>query len=108
MVLGGIGGSCLFAPITAATLGSVVPAEQGQASGATIAIRELAIVLGVAVAGSVFAAHGDLASPAGFVGGFRAALYVMAAAAAAGVCVALALPSRRRRAGLAPAVLAEH
>jgi EmrB/QacA subfamily drug resistance transporter len=97
MLLGGIGGASLFAPITAAALGSVAPTEQGQASGATIAIRELAIVLGVAVAGSLFAAHGSLASPAAFADGFRVAVALMACAALAGAAVALALP--RARAG---------
>jgi EmrB/QacA subfamily drug resistance transporter len=96
MVLGGIGGASLFAPITSAALGSVAPAEQGQASGATIAIRELAIVLGIAIAGSVFAAHGGLESPAAFAGGFRAAVALMALACLCGAVVAWTLPSARQ------------
>ncbi len=95
MVLGGIGGACLFAPITSAALGTVAPVEQGQASGATVAIRELAIVLGIAAAGSVFAAHGGLGSPAAFAAGFRAAVALMAGAGALGAVVALALPKLR-------------
>jgi len=91
MVLGGIGGASLFAPITSAALGAVAPAEQGQASGATVAIRELAVVLGVAIAGSVFAAHGSFASPAAFASGFRAAVGLMALAALAGAVLALKL-----------------
>ena len=91
MVLGGIGGASLFAPITSAALGAVAPAEQGQASGATVAIRELAVVLGVAIAGSVFAAHGSFASPGEFSSGFRAAVGLMAIAALAGAALALKL-----------------
>jgi MFS family permease len=91
MVLGGIGGASLFAPITSAALGAVAPAEQGQASGALVAIRELAVVLGVAIAGSVFAAHGSFASPGAFASGFRAAVGLMALAALAGAVLALKL-----------------
>jgi EmrB/QacA subfamily drug resistance transporter len=98
MVLGGIGGASLFAPITSAALGAVAPAEQGQASGATVAIRELAIVLGVAIAGSVFATHGSFAAPAAFASGFRAAVGLMAVVALAGAVVALALPRKLRAA----------
>jgi EmrB/QacA subfamily drug resistance transporter len=91
MVLGGIGGASLFAPITSAALGAVAPAEQGQASGATVAIRELAVVLGVAIAGSVFAAHGSFGSPDAFASGFRAAVGLMAVVAFAGAVLALKL-----------------
>src|SRR3954454_2821823 len=93
MVLGGIGGACLFAPITSAAVGAVAPAEQGQASGATVAIRELAVVLGVAIAGSVFAGHGSFAAPDAFASGFRAAVGLMAVAAFAGAVLALKLRS---------------
>jgi len=68
-----------------------IPAEQGQASGALVAIRELAVVLGVAIAGSVFAAHGSFAAPAAFASGFSAAVGVMAVAAFAGAALALKL-----------------
>ncbi len=79
-----------------AALGAVAPAEQGQASGATVAIRELAVVLGVTIAGSVFAAHGSFAGAASFAFGFRAAVGVMALAALAGAALALALLSARK------------
>jgi EmrB/QacA subfamily drug resistance transporter len=91
MVLGGIGGASLFAPITSAALGAVAPAEQGQASGAVVAIRELAVVLGVAIAGSVFAAHGSFGSAHAFASGFRAAVGLMAVVAFAGALLALKL-----------------
>ena len=70
----------------------VAPREQGQASGAATAVREIAVVLGIAVLASVFAAHGDLGSPARLVAGVVPALWLGAALAGAGVLAALALP----------------
>ena len=43
------------APLTAAILSAVEPREQGQASGAAAAIREVAVVIGVTGLGLVFA-----------------------------------------------------
>jgi hypothetical protein len=47
------------------------------------------------VLASVFAAHGDLGSPARFIAGVVPALWLAAALASAGVLVALALPRTR-------------
>jgi EmrB/QacA subfamily drug resistance transporter len=91
----GAGLPLFWAPIADAGLSVARPQEQGQASGAVTAIRELAIVLGVAVLASAFAAHGGYASPAGFVAGFRPAMWVATGLATTGVLVALALPRRR-------------
>jgi hypothetical protein len=96
----------LFAPIQAALLGAVKPEEQGQASGVAMVIRELGGVIGVAVLGTVFAAHGTTASPGGFVHGFRPALFAGAAIAAVGALAAAALP-RARRADAGVGVAAE-
>jgi EmrB/QacA subfamily drug resistance transporter len=92
MVLLGAGSALFFAPVTAAVLAAVSPAEQGQAAGVATTVRELGVVIGVALLASVFAARGDLASPAGFLAGVGPALWLGAALAAAGVLVALALP----------------
>ena len=54
-VLSGIGMALFFAPVANVVLGSVRPREEGQASGANNAIRELGGVFGVAVLASVFA-----------------------------------------------------
>jgi hypothetical protein len=72
-------------------LTAVKPEEQGQASGVAMVIRELGGVIGVAVLGTVFAAHGSTASPHEFLAGFRPAVLAGAAAAAAGVLVAASL-----------------
>ena len=47
-----------FAPVANVVLSSVRPEEEGQASGANNAIRELGGVFGVAVLASVFAHYG--------------------------------------------------
>ena len=58
--LAGIGMALFFAPVANAVLSSVRPEEEGQASGAANAIRELGGVFGVAVLASVFAHAGEL------------------------------------------------
>jgi hypothetical protein len=59
-------------------------------------IRELGGVIGVAVLGTVFAAHGSTASPDQFIAGLRPALLAGAGAAAIGVLAAASLPRARR------------
>jgi hypothetical protein len=95
MIMMGGGSALFFAPVAAAVLGAVAPHEQGQASGIATVVREIAVVLGVAVLAAVFAAHGDLGSPARFIAGVVPAMWLAAALAAAGVLVALALPRTR-------------
>jgi hypothetical protein len=87
----------------------VRPAEAGQASGATNAIRELGGVFGVAVLASVFSAHGSYASPHAYTAGFTAALPVGAAILAIGALVALLVPGIRaaRTQGQSQGVVAE-
>jgi hypothetical protein len=55
-------------------------------------VRELAIVLGVAVLASTFAAHGSYTSPTAFIDGFRPAMGLAAGLAAAGLLVTLLAP----------------
>jgi MFS family permease len=95
MMLMGGGSALFFAPVAATVLGAVAPHEQGQASGAATAVREMAVVVGIAVLAAVFAGHGDLGSPARFVAGVVPAFWLAAALAAAGVPAALALPRAR-------------
>ncbi len=94
-ILAGTGMALVFAPAANAALGSVQPAEAGQASGATNAIRELGGVFGVAVLASVFSAHGSYASPHAYTAGFTAALPVGAAILALGALVAILVPGIR-------------
>ena len=63
--ISGSGMALFFAPVANVVLSSVRPAEQGQASGANNAIRELGGVLGVAVLASIFAHDGGYGSRTG-------------------------------------------
>jgi EmrB/QacA subfamily drug resistance transporter len=94
--LAGAGMALVFAPAANTVLASVAPAEAGQASGATNAIRELGGVLGIAVLASVFSAHGSYATPSSFAAGLTAALPVGAAFLAAGALIALLVPRLSR------------
>jgi len=98
LVLAGLGSALFFAPLASAMLSAVAFEEQGQASGAAMAIRELAAVFGVAVLGLVFAGHGGYASRPDFVSGFVPAMWLAAGVAAAGVLAAAALPAGSRAA----------
>src|SRR4029079_1186197 len=90
-VLSGIGMALYFAPVANVVLSSVRPEEEGQASGANNAIRELGGVFGVAVLASVFAHYGGYGTGQSFVDGLGPALYVGAAVVAAGAVAALGI-----------------
>jgi len=94
-VVSGVGMSLFFAPVANVVLGSVRRDEEGIASGANNAIRELGGVFGIAVLGAVFSAHGGYTSGQAFVSGVSAAVWVGAAAVAAAACGALLLPKLR-------------
>ncbi len=103
-VLAGAGMALFFAPVANVILSSVRREQEGQASGANNAIRELGGVLGVAVLASVFASVGGYENPVAFTDGMTTAVWVGAAVVAAGSLAAFAIPVRRRRAQ-APAML---
>jgi hypothetical protein len=72
-------------------LSSVKPEEEGQASGANNAIRELGGVFGVAVLAAVFTANGGYASGQQFVDGMTPAVLIGAALVAVGAVAAFAI-----------------
>jgi len=92
LVMVGVGLPLFWAPIANASLGAARPHEQGQASGAATAVRELAIVLGVAVLASTFAAHGGYDSPTAFIDGFRPAAWLAAGITTVGLLVTVLGP----------------
>jgi len=100
-VLSGIGMGLFFAPVANVVLSSVRPEEEGQASGANNAVRELGGVLGVAVLASVFAHFGGYATGTSFTDGMVAAVFVGAAVVFLGALAAfgigLARPVSQRR-----------
>jgi EmrB/QacA subfamily drug resistance transporter len=102
-VISGIGMSLFFAPVANVVLGSVHRDQEGIASGATNAIRELGGVFGIAVLGAVFSAHGSYASGTAFVSGLVPAVWVGAAAVAVAAGAAVLLPRPRRAAQSSPA-----
>jgi EmrB/QacA subfamily drug resistance transporter len=102
-VIAGIGMSLFFAPVANVVLGSVRRDQEGIASGANNAIRELGGVFGIAVLGAVFSAHGSYASGSAFVSGLAPAVWVGAAAVAAAAAAALLLPRPRRAAAVSSA-----
>ena len=87
--------SLFFAPTASLVLGAVWRAEEGQASGANNAIREIGGVFGVAILASVFSAAGGYASPQAFVSGLVPAVWLGAAVLGIGTLVALAIPASR-------------
>src|SRR5438876_7814589 len=74
--ISGIGMAMFWAPVANVVLSSVKPEEQGQASGANNAIRELGGVFGVAVLASVFSAYGGYRTHETFVSGMNAAVWI--------------------------------
>jgi EmrB/QacA subfamily drug resistance transporter len=107
-VVTGIGMSLFFAPVANVVLGSVRRDQEGIASGANNAIRELGGVFGIAVLGAVFSARGSYATGASFVAGLSPAVWVGGAAVLAAAGAALALPRLRKTApaGAGPATAA--
>jgi EmrB/QacA subfamily drug resistance transporter len=101
-IVAGIGMSLFFAPVANVVLASVRRDQEGIASGANNAIRELGGVFGIAILGAVFSAHGGYASGQAFVSGLSSAVWVGAAAVAVAAGAALLLP-RFRAASATPA-----
>jgi EmrB/QacA subfamily drug resistance transporter len=102
-ILSGAGMALFFAPVANVVLSSVSRDEEGQASGANNAVRELGGVFGVAVLASVFAHYGGYQTGATFVDGLRPAVYVGAAIVALGSVAAFAIKRRQNAAALEPA-----
>jgi EmrB/QacA subfamily drug resistance transporter len=96
--LSGIGMALFFAPVANLVLSAVRPQEEGQASGANNAIRELGGVFGVAVLASVFSHYGGYGSGASFTHGMNISVWVGAAIVLAGALASFAIPHHPRRA----------
>jgi EmrB/QacA subfamily drug resistance transporter len=105
-VIAGIGMALFFAPVANVVLSAVKPKEEGQASGANNAIRELGGVFGVAVLASVFARYGGYESGESFVDGMNPAILLGAGVVALGALAAFLIP-RGRRASEAPVAVEE-
>jgi EmrB/QacA subfamily drug resistance transporter len=95
-ILSGAGMGMFFAPVANVVLSAVDRSDEGKASGANNAIREVGGVFGIAILASVFTHYGGYASPATFAHGMTPAVWVGAAVVAAGSIAALATPRFRR------------
>ncbi|WP_246150577.1 MFS transporter [Streptomyces qinzhouensis] len=95
LIVSGIGMALFFAPAASVVMSSVRPGEQGMASGANNALREVGGALGIAALGAVFAARGGYGSPRMFVDGTVPALWIGAGAVAVAAVAALLIPGRR-------------
>ncbi|MER7825279.1 DHA2 family efflux MFS transporter permease subunit [Streptomyces sp. NPDC096097] len=102
LILSGIGMALYFAPAANVLMSTVAPADQGRASGANNALREVGGALGVAVLASVFSAQGGYESPQAFTDGTVPALWIGAGAVALAAGLALLVP-RKAKADRAPA-----
>ena len=99
-VLSGAGMGMFFAPIANVVLRSVRPEEEGQASGANNAVRELGGVFGVAVLAAVFSHYGGYTSGQAFVDGLNPAVWVGAGVVAVGSLAAFAIRRPHREKGI--------
>ena len=95
-ILAGVGMALFFSPMANVVLSSVRSEQEGQASGANNAIREMGGVFGVAVMVSVFSRYGGYGTGQSFVDGMTPALWIGAVAVGLGVIAAFAIPTVRR------------
>lgn len=95
-IVSGIGMGMFFAPVANVVLSAVRPQEEGKASGANNAIREVGGVLGVAVLASIFTRYGGYESPETFTDGLVVATWVGAVVVGLGALAALFVPGKRR------------
>ena len=93
-ILGGLGMGLVFAPLSAAVMGTIDEAHSGQASGSYNAFRELGGVFGVAILGAVF--QHVATTPAAFLSGFHTALVSGAVLLLVGLLSAFNLPGAVR------------
>ncbi|MGW1612005.1 MFS transporter [Streptomyces sp. NPDC002285] len=99
LIISGIGMALFFAPAAHLVMSSVRVSEQGIASGANNALREVGGALGIAVMASIFSAQGGYETGQTFVDGLRPALVTGAAVVALAGVAALLIPGRGRSRG---------
>jgi EmrB/QacA subfamily drug resistance transporter len=97
-IVSGIGMAMFWAPVANVVLAAVRKEEEGQASGAQNAIRELGGVFGVAVLATVWSQYGSYETGPSFVDGMLPALWIGAVVVLLGAVAAFLIPSRRRAA----------
>jgi EmrB/QacA subfamily drug resistance transporter len=96
LAMAGAGISMAIPAVQNAVMNAVSPGDLGQASGLSMASRQLGGVFGVAIGAAVFTGAGSYASAAAFGDGFGPALGVAAGFSLLGAVCATVLPARRR------------
>ena len=91
LLIAGVGVSMALPTVPTAVLNAVAPRELGKASGINYMMQRFGAVFAVAVASAVFAAYGNLGTPAGVTDGFRPALVACAGFALLAALSALAI-----------------
>jgi EmrB/QacA subfamily drug resistance transporter len=94
LIVSGIGMGLFFAPASNLVMSSVRPKEQGMASGANNALREVGGALGIAIMSSIFSSQGGYATAQSFVDGLQPALVTGSAVVAAAAVATLLIPRR--------------
>ncbi|MFE7861388.1 DHA2 family efflux MFS transporter permease subunit [Streptomyces sp. NPDC057403] len=95
LIISGIGMGLFFAPAANLVMSSVRGSEQGIASGANNALREVGGALGIAIMSSIFSSQGGYDSAQTFVDGLQPALVTGAAVVAVAGAAALLIPRHR-------------
>jgi EmrB/QacA subfamily drug resistance transporter len=90
-LIAGVGISMALPSVSAAGLNAVSPQALGKAAGIMNTMQQFGAVFGIAVATTVFNAHGSLASAAAVTSGYRPALAVAAGLSVLGAAAALGL-----------------
>lgn len=95
LIVGGVGMALYFAPAASLVMSSVRPEEQGIASGANNALREVGGALGIAVLATVFSSQGGFESAQSFTDGTVPAVWIGSGVVALAALAALLIPGRR-------------
>jgi MFS family permease len=101
-LIAGVGISMALPSVSAAGLNAVSPGSLGKAAGVMNTMQQFGAVFGIAVAATVFNAHGSLASQAAIISGYRPALGLAAGLSVLGAAAALGLRRPLRPAPPAP------
>ena len=91
-IIAGVGMGLFFAPVANVVLSAVGWQEQGQASGANNAMREIGGVFGIAVLAAIFANQGGYFTAETFMDGLTPAIWVGAVVVGIGAVVCLLIP----------------
>ena len=100
LLIAGVGISMALPCVSAAGLNAVGPESLGKAAGVMNTMQQFGAVFGIAIATTVFNAHGSLATAATITSGYRSALAVSAGLSVLGAVTAFGI-RRAARAGTA-------